>query len=197
MIIKLCLTMSLCLFPYQPIAKVSAQKEVLLVYGDQLSMVFLLEIHDHHISIYTLPMSLLLPNKCANDYPAPLAYFSDSTCLIETIEAVLHLHIQEQIYLHTEAIEQDMKFTKQAKDIHDFTDIQNYFDELAQQVDIGTLWHIHEYVDCDCSLAHLWDYYHIYQADDLVLDYYFLHLFMLDSQHSIALETQFYERKDI
>ena len=185
--------LALLVMPYHPLKHSTPQKDVILVYGDHLSMAFLIEIiNDQHTAIYSLPMTLVLPSACGDQYPVPIAYVSERECLIDTLEAIFPFHISDSVYLHTEQMEEDLTFSMHGKDINNFTDMQTYFDELSQQVSLSLLWQIGKYMDYHFSLSTLWEYYHIYQAEDLIIDYYFLHLFPLDALHSVALDTHFY-----
>lgn len=184
---------SLLMMPYHPLKQTTQRKDAILVYGDHLSMAFLIEIIDEqHTAVYTLPMTLVLPDACGGGYPLPIGYQNDRECLIDTVESIFPFHIDDSVYLYTEAMEADLTFSLHAEAIESFADMQQYFDELSQQVNLSLLWQIGNYMDYHFSLSTLWEYYHIYRAENLEIDYYFLHLFEIDALHSVALDTRFY-----
>jgi len=192
---KLMLVFCLSLLSFFPQRSIQTRRDVLLVYGESLPMAFLLEIkEERHIALYSIPMSLYLSDPCVLHYPTAIANVSDRTCMIDALEAAFPFQISDTIYLHTKAIESAFETVPHAEDISEFSDIQRYFDTLAQHVDLSALWHIGDYIDCDLSLSQLWRAYRIFTADDITIDYYFLHLFVIDAAHTVALDATFYQK---
>lgn len=174
----------------------TTKEEVILIYGDELSMLFLISIQPSHtVSIKTIPMNTMIPAVCANNHPTALSNISDEDCIKASLAAVYPLEITNSLYLHTKQIEQDFTVSLPARACKNFADMQTYFHEIGTQISYSIIWGIHDYINSDISLLDLYTYYDLYTADDLKLQYYFLHLIQLDAFHSVSLDTQFYKLK--
>lgn len=170
------------------------KEEAILVYGDDLSMVFLISIRPSQtIAIRTLPSNSVIPAVCANNQVVTLSSLNDQACLTSSLMAAYPIDIVNTIYISTQKIEEDFKVSKRAKELSSFADMQIYFHELGSQLSFSIIFSLHHYIKTYVSLSDLYTYYQLYTADDLSIQYYFLHLIQLDFSHWISLDTAFYK----
>lgn len=191
---KLVLSVCLLFLPYQTTTSHTVKEPVILVYGDELSMYFLITLlEEDTIAIRTIPTDTLLPISCAFHQVSAIGNIQDRTCLTHSLEAAFPIRITNVVTLHTKQIEADFTFSNNAAQIENFTDFQSYFHELGTQVSLSTIWKFSSYISTDLSLKDLMHFYHIYTSDDFQIQYYFLHLISINKVQKVAIDRKFYE----
>lgn len=167
----------------------------ILISGEGLPYIMVASIQSNDsLDMYLIPNDLSLPQLHDQQKTKSLALY-DKQKEIRDMQALIqeffHLPSNHTLYLHMDAIQEDMGVAYDDKTFSDLKHMSSYFAKVAKQLKLSMLFRASHYLEDDLNISDYYSLYKLFHDGTPTIRYHYVNYLYVDEDTCYPLNNQF------